>query len=275
VADGGAAVIAVVTFAGQDEDAIVFGSERESAFGDDAPDFFDDVALRFPRTPGSAFPGTHFFDRDDRRRHCEKCLKKFRVMEGLFPHARGMITMVVGTNRPGSRARAVSRHVEEIYRELKVELRVVDLADLPAEIFNPSSYEEAPASFRPFQEAISNAHGLVIVTPEYNGSVPGILKYFVDMLEFPESFERRPVCFVGVAKGMWGALRPVEQLQAIFGYRNGFIYPERVFMPGVDKLLDDGGRLKDASLIERLRKQAVGYVDFVERIKGVKLRPAA
>jgi NAD(P)H-dependent FMN reductase len=183
-----------------------------------------------------------------------------------------MITMVVGTNRPGSRARAVSKHVEEIYTELGVKLTTLDLANLPPEIFSPNSYEEAPASFAPFQNAITTADGLVIVTPEYNGSIPGVLKYFIDMLDFPVSFERRPVCFVGVAKGMWGALRPVEQLQQIFGYRNGFIYPERVFMPGVDKLLDDSGRLKDASLIERLRKQAIGYVDFVERVKGVKLK---
>jgi chromate reductase len=183
-----------------------------------------------------------------------------------------MITLVVGTNRPGSRARAVSKHVEEIYQELGVKLTTLDLANLPPEIFNTNSYEEAPPSFAPFQQAITDSHGLVIVTPEYNGSVPGILKYFIDMLEFPVSFERRPVCFVGVAKGMWGALRPIEQLQAIFAYRNGYIYPERVFMPQVDKLLDDGGRLKDASLIERLKKQAEGYVEFVEHIKQVKLR---
>jgi NAD(P)H-dependent FMN reductase len=183
-----------------------------------------------------------------------------------------MITLVVGTNRPGSRARAVSKHVEEIYKELGVALTTLDLANLPPEIFNTNSYEEAPASFAPFQQGITNSHGLVIVTPEYNGSVPGILKYFIDMLEFPVSFERRPVCFVGVAKGMWGALRPIEQLQAIFGYRNGYIYPERVFMPGVDKLLDEGGRLKDGALVERLRKQAVGYVEFVEHVKQVKLR---
>jgi len=183
-----------------------------------------------------------------------------------------MITLVVGTNRPGSRARAVSKHVEEIYRDLGVKLTTLDLANLPPEILNTNSYEEAPPSFASFQRAITDSHGLVIVTPEYNGSVPGILKYFIDMLEFPISFERRPVCFVGVAKGMWGALRPVEQLQAIFAYRNGYIYPERVFMPHVDKLLDDAGRLKDASLIERLKKQAEGYVEFVEHIKQVKLR---
>lgn len=183
-----------------------------------------------------------------------------------------MITLVVGTNRPGSRARAVSKHVEEIYRDLGVQLTTVDLANLPPEIFNPNSYEETPASFAPFQQAITDAHGLVIVTPEYNGGFPGVLKYFIDMLDFPASFERRPVCFVGVAKGMWGALRPVEQLQAIYAYRNGYVYPERVFMPGIDKLLDDSGRLKDTSLIDRLKKQAAGYVDFVERIKAVNLR---
>jgi len=180
--------------------------------------------------------------------------------------------MVVGTNRPGSRARMVSKHVEEIYRELGVHLTTLDLANLPPEIFDTKSYDVAPDSFAPFQEAITAAHGLVIVTPEYNGGMPGILKYFIDMLEFPVSFEHRPVCFVGVSKGVWGALRPIEQLQQIYGYRNGYNYPERVFMPGIDKLLDDNGRLKDGSLIDRLKKQAIGYVDFVERIKGVKLR---
>ena len=84
----------------------------------------------------------------------------------------------------------------------------------------------------------------------------------------------RPVCFVGVAAGMWGALRPVEQLQAIFGYRNSFIYPDRVFLPAINDLLDARGRLKDAELLDRLRAQANGFVDFVEKLKAIKLRGA-
>ena len=68
------------------------------------------------------------------------------------------------------------------------------------------------------------------------------------MLPFPESFERRPVCFIGLSAGIWGALRPVEQLQAIFGYRNALIFPERVFMPGIGKLLDDSGKFTDPEL---------------------------
>jgi len=185
-----------------------------------------------------------------------------------------MITLIVGTNRPGSNSRKVAAHVEEIYAELKVPLHVLDLALLPPEIFSPASYAEKPRAFQPFAEAVLNAAGLHVVSPEYNGGIPGILKYFIDMLKFPESLINRPVCFVGVAAGMWGALRPVEQLQAIFGYRNAFIYPDRVFLPTINDRLDARGRLKDAELLDRLRTQAGGFVDFVEKLKAIKLRGA-
>ena len=189
----------------------------------------------------------------------------------LVQHTARMITLIVGTNRPGSNTRKIARHLEEFYAGLKVPFRVLDLAELPQEIFLPSSYAEKPASFARFSEGVLQSSGLHIVTPEYNGSLPGVLKYFIDMLKFPESFERRPVCFTGVAAGIWGALRPVEQLQAIFGYRNAYLYPERVFMPGVGKLLDANGRVQDAELLARLGKQAEGFVTFVERVQGVKL----
>jgi NAD(P)H-dependent FMN reductase len=183
-----------------------------------------------------------------------------------------MLTLLVGTNRPGSNTRKVAYQVEEVYRDLNTPLAVLDLANLPPEIFNPDSYREKPPKFRPFADGILQAEGIVLVTPEYNGSVPGVLKYFIDMLKFPESFDRRPVCFIGLSAGMWGALRPIEQLQMIFGYRSAYLYPDRIFLPKIGDLLDDSGRLQDAELIERLRRQAEGFIDFVEKLKGVTLR---
>ena len=112
------------------------------------------------------------------------------------------------------------------------------------------------------QRRVLDAAGLHVVTPEYNGSFPGVLKYFIDLLKFPESFDRKPVAFVGVAAGTWGALRSVEQLQMIFGYRNAHVYPDRVFVPGVGGKLDPDGRLNDAALDERLARQAKGFAEF-------------
>ena len=183
-----------------------------------------------------------------------------------------MISLIVGTNRPGSNSRKVAAELETIYTELKVPLQVLDLAKLPPDIFAPTAYAEKPKSFQPFSDAVLHSAGLHVVTPEYNGSVPGVLKYFIDMLKFPESFEQRPVCFTGVAAGIWGALRPVEQLQAIFGYRNAHIYPVRVFLPQINNLLEPAGKLKDAELRTRLRAQAEGFTGFVEKLKDLKLR---
>lgn len=178
-----------------------------------------------------------------------------------------MIAIISGTNRPDSNTRKVAGEIEEIYSGLNVETRMLDLAELPSEIFAPTSYAEKPEAFKAFSQTVLDADGLVVVTPEYNGGMPGVLKYFIDMLEFPESFEDRPVCFIGIAAGMWGALRPVEQLQAIFGYRNAHIFPGRVFVPGVFKLIGEDGKLNDEKLVERLQKQAAGFVEFVGKLK--------
>jgi len=191
---------------------------------------------------------------------------------GPAAHPPRVLTLIVGTNRPGSNTRKVAKVIEGLYAGLGVPLQILDLAQLPPEIFSPASYGEKPAAFKPFSDAVLNADGLIIVSPEYNGSMPGVLKYFIDMLKFPESFERRPVCFVGLAAGLWGALRPIEQLQAVFGYRNAFLFPERVFLPRIDSLLTEQGTFKDTELPERLRAQAEGFVDFVERLRGIKLR---
>jgi chromate reductase len=65
----------------------------------------------------------------------------------------------------------------------------------------------------------------------------------------------------------------VEQLQAIFGYRNAFIYPERVFVTRVAEALDELGRLTHTETAARLKSQAIGFVEFVETLQGIHLRP--
>jgi NAD(P)H-dependent FMN reductase len=105
-----------------------------------------------------------------------------------------------------------------------------------------------------------------VVTPEYNGSFPGVLKLFIDMLSFPDSLENKPVAFTGLAAGMWGGLRPVEQLQMVFAYRNAHAFPQRVFIPGVHGVLDAEGGFNDGELRQRLESQAEGFVTFVRQL---------
>lgn len=183
------------------------------------------------------------------------------------------IVVIAGTNREGARSRAVAGAIARRYAELAgVEHTLLDLAALPMELFTPGAYAEKPAAYKPFADAVVAADGLHIVTPEYNGGMPGALKLFIDHLPFPQSFERRPVCFTGVAAGRWGALRPIEQLQGVFGYRNAYQLPDRVFITGAHKVLDESGWPTDEFLSEKLAAQLEHFVAFCRALKP--LRPA-
>jgi NAD(P)H-dependent FMN reductase len=179
-----------------------------------------------------------------------------------------MILLVSGTNRPGSNTRRVTRLLEALYAEQGTPCEVLDLARLPLDVFLPGAYAEKPPAFAPFAEAVRRAAGVHLVTPEYNGGMPGVLKHFLDLLPFPESFARRPVALTGLAAGRWGALRPVEQLAAILGYRHAHLYPEHVFLPGIGELLDDARQLREAELHGRLRGQAAGFAAFVQKLRA-------
>ncbi len=179
-----------------------------------------------------------------------------------------MIQIIAGTNRANSNALRVANVIKSHYDALGAEAQVYCLSQMPAEIFNPQSYAKKPESWLPVQEMVLKASGLHIVVPEYNGSYPGVLKYFIDMLKFPESFESKPVAFVGEAAGVWGSLRSVEQLQGVFGYRNAHSLPDRVFIPGVGKVFDDSGKITSSEINDRLQKQADAFVKFIKKLKG-------
>lgn len=179
-----------------------------------------------------------------------------------------MITVLLGTNRPKSNTARVAEVIMGIYRELGEEPGILDLAELPMETATPEVYGAKPAGLKPMVDQVLGSDGLVLVIPEYNGSYPGILKLFIDTWPYPEAFDRRPVCLVGLASGQFGALRAVEHLQQVFSYRNAHIFPPRVFLAGIHKLLDEKGQFKDAELVERLRKQAAGFLDFVRALRG-------
>ncbi|MGC8742772.1 MAG: NADPH-dependent FMN reductase [Verrucomicrobiia bacterium] len=174
-----------------------------------------------------------------------------------------IIRIVSGTNRADNNTAKVSNEILQIYRDLGVNVEIIDLRNLPQGIFTGEAYQEKPSEWQGFQEKIDSASGLVIVVPEYNGSFPGVLKYFIDMLDFPKSLNAMPCCFVGLSAGIWGALRAVEHLQDIFLYRGAYIFPKNVFIPNIYTCLDDKGNLINGEIVQRLKNQATSFIDFV------------
>ena len=179
-----------------------------------------------------------------------------------------MIYVISGTNRPGSRTRQVTEHVLNKLKAHGANAEIIDLAQLPFHTLTGAEYSGngLDPAFKSAIEKIDSSEGLVVVTPEYNGSMPGALKYFIDHWSYPKSFEYRPVAFVGLGF-RWGGLRPVEHLQQVFGYRNAFIFPERVFITNITDALKDG-QIVDQNIIDLLDKQARGFIKFANGLKS-------
>jgi chromate reductase len=182
--------------------------------------------------------------------------------------AESNILIISGTNRPASSALKIARIVEGHYRAAKIPVSFYSLEEMGPEVFSPAGYANKPPEVVVIQGRVLAASGLHLICPEYNGSFPGALKYFIDMLKFPESFQDKPVAFVGESAGMFGSLRAVEHLQDIFAYRKAHLFPDRVFIPAVHTVLDEAGRLTDPEIDQRLAKQAVGFADYIRRIGG-------
>jgi chromate reductase, NAD(P)H dehydrogenase (quinone) len=178
-----------------------------------------------------------------------------------------MIYVIAGTNRPNSRTRQVAAYVESEFKKHTKNVEVIDLAAMPFHELTGQHYSgETPTIFKNAIEKINNCDGLLIVSPEYNGSMPGALKYFIDFWSYPKSFEYRPVAFVGLGF-RFGGLRPIEHLQQIFGYRNAFVFPERIFIMQISEALKDG-KIVDPNVAMLLEKQAKGFIKFIEALKS-------
>ncbi len=182
-----------------------------------------------------------------------------------------MIVVIAGTNRSSSVTSKVAKTVLAIYKDQGRPSQLIDLVEVPHHCLSGQFYgdekEFKPIEFHPFVDAIERADGLVVVSPEYNGGIPGVLKLFIDLLPNRDTnLVAKPVCFIGVAAGEWGGLRPIEQLETVFLYRKAFLYPERVFIRSCEQVIGLNGEITDSKLERRLRQQAERFGRFVDQL---------
>ncbi len=177
------------------------------------------------------------------------------------------LKIISGTDRKNSNALRVSSYLKKQYEKEGADVEIVDLKEFPLEAVRGGPYGEENKPVTDFVRPILKADGLVIVTPEYNGGYPGILKMLIDYLPFPEAFEKLPICFVGESAGAFGALRAVEQLQLVVGYRNAYLFPERVFINRVKENFDEKEGLRDDFQQQLLMDQVHNFVEYVEQLK--------
>ena len=110
----------------------------------------------------------------------------------------------------------------------------------------------------------SGAHAVLFVTPEYNGSIPGVLKNAVDWASRPHrdaALTGKTVAVAGATTGQYGAMWAQQDLRRVLGIAGARVVEGELPVPRAHEAFDSEGRLSSAIVAERLRAHLAALVE--------------
>jgi chromate reductase, NAD(P)H dehydrogenase (quinone) len=171
-----------------------------------------------------------------------------------------------GSLRKDSYNRALLRAAAELL-PANAELEIFDLDGIPP--YNPDLEQQMPASVKEFKAKIKTCDALLIVTPEYNYSVPGVLKNAIDWASRPygdNSFDDKPAAIMGASPGMLGTARAQYHLRqsCVFLNIHPLNKPEVMVSHAQDRFKD--GQLTDQTTRDLVRQLLEALVAWTNRL---------
>ena len=152
---------------------------------------------------------------------------------------------------------------------MNVVLETFDLEGIP--LFNQDLETQPPEKVKEFKAKIKAADAILIVTPEYNYSIPGVLKNAMDWASRPyaeNAFDGKPVAMMGASIGMLGTARAQYHLRQCFVFLN--MHPTNlpeVFVSYAQEKFDEKGELKDEKTKTQIIKLLEKLVSMVQTQK--------
>ena len=159
----------------------------------------------------------------------------------------------------------------ELFPE-RARLLVGSIAEIPLYDGDVETASGIPASVAALKDAIAEADGLLIVTPEYNNSIPGVLKNAIDWTTRPEPDIKRvyggkPVALLGASPSGFGTILSQNAWLPVLKTLGTQLWTERrVLISRAHTLMDSDGKLTDVKARDQVRAFVDGFVSFVEKI---------
>jgi len=149
-----------------------------------------------------------------------------------------------------------------------------DLASVP--LFSEDlEVPRAPAAVERLRHAVASADGMVIATPEYNQSLPGVVKNMIDWLSRgePVAVEDKPVAILGVTPGAWGTRIAQSQLRHALTACGAIVMPvPQLYLRSAAELFDADGQLIDARTRDSLAAFLAAFAAWVHKVRGTAIQ---
>ncbi len=162
------------------------------------------------------------------------------------------IPLILGSVRQGRQSPKVAHYLLKKLESLEtVESELIDLKDFNFPIMEErlGIIESPPKGLEEFNGKIHKADAVLIVSPEYNGSYPGVLKNALDYLR--SGFARKAVGLSTVSAGGFGGINCLNHLQQLFLRLGAVVVPANLPVSRVQDTFDDNGSLLDPSIEKR------------------------
>lgn len=174
-----------------------------------------------------------------------------------------MISIISSTNRINSKTIKVSRFYKELLDNKGIESQIIDLSLLPEDFAFSALYHNQGKNevFNSFARMVNNSEKFVFIVPEYNGSFPGVLKTFIDGMEYPAGFRDKKCALLGISAGPQGSSLALSHLTDIFNYMNMYVLPSKPRLAKLDSVFQDG-KIIDKFLMDLVSKQVQDLIDF-------------
>jgi len=171
------------------------------------------------------------------------------------------IVCLQGTSRPGNYTRmALNIVMDELDKDEAVSVTLVDPADVDL-VFPGESSNESVAQM---VEAVKNATGVIMATPEYHGTFSATMKLMIENLGFPSALAGKPTALLGVAAGRIGAIKSLEQLRGVCSHVGAIVLPGPVSIAGVQGVFDDDGHCTDEGVEKQIRAVATSLEHYIQ-----------
>ena len=158
----------------------------------------------------------------------------------------------------------------DIAREGGAEVDLADFREFYMPIYDGDlqASQGIPPGAQEFGRRIGESDGLLLSSPEYNFSLPGTLKNAIDWVSRIRPVPLRgKTCFLlAASNGQIGGIRGLWQLRIPLEGLGVLVYPEMYSLPWADKAFDEGGNLREAERLERLRTMLSGYLAMVTKL---------
>jgi NAD(P)H-dependent FMN reductase len=98
--------------------------------------------------------------------------------------------------------------------------------------------------------------------PEYNGSIPGVLKTMLDLTDYKKTWQWKKALLVGISTGRAGNLRGLEHLTSILNFMKVVVHPNKLPISLIDKVMDEKGVLHNEFTLHAINKQLDEFIKF-------------